>query len=41
VLVGVLCLTYARNADDSANLKLVVIGRENIPPEDAGKKIKL
>jgi hypothetical protein len=39
VLVGVLDLTYARNADDLANLKLVFIGRENTPLGDAGKRI--
>jgi hypothetical protein len=38
-VVGVLVLTYARNADDSAILRLVFIGRENILPGEAGNKI--
>jgi hypothetical protein len=35
-VVGVLVLTYARNADDPAILRLVFIGRENILPGEAG-----
>jgi hypothetical protein len=36
LVVGVLVLTYARNADDPAILRLVFIGRENILPGEAG-----
>ena len=36
LVVGVLALTYARNADDSAILRFIFIGRENILPGEAG-----